>query len=133
MARETKEQRQAREAQEQAAAEAAMAEYYKTVPKRLLEAQALAQKLGVSVHLSLTETGPSVHFEYSDQREKIYIDETLTYQTEQWEMESLESQLHRIKEAQEERAERLKIAQAVFDRITPLEKAAIKEFIHSLR
>lgn len=133
MARETKEQRQAREAQEQMDAELAMAEYYKTVPKRLLEAQALAQNLGVSANLSLTESGPSVHFEYKSESENVYIDTTITYQTEQWELESLESSLESIKAAHHARRQRLIIAQAIFDRITPFEKAAIKEHIYTLR
>ena len=130
MARESKEQRDARLAQEQAAAEAALEAYLLTVPKRLMDAQALAQNLGISVTVSLTETGPSVHF----RDEASVIDDTLTYQTEEWELEYLERKLRDIKEEKEAIARRRAIAQDTWEnRLNPVEREALKEHIHSLR
>ena len=124
MARKLKEERDARLAQEQAAAEAALAAYLLTVPKRLMDAQALAQNLGVSVNVSLTETGPSVHF-YS---EASVIDDTLTYQTEEWELEYLERKLHALREEKDARTARLTLARDVWkNRLTETERAALKE------
>ena len=126
MARETKEQRDLREAQEQAAAEAALAEYLRTVPKRLMNAQALAQSLGISVNVSLTEAGPCVNFCDDD----AMIDELLTYQTEEWELEDLERKLRELKQAQDDRRARVALAQDVWkNRLTEAERIALKENI----
>lgn len=133
MARETKEERLVREAQEQADAELALAEYRASIPKRLLEAQVLAQQLGVNVRLGLTATGPTAQFEYESERDKICIDETITYETEQWELEYLEDRLRQIKQIQENQRIRQKLAQDAFDRLSAVEKSVVKEYIHALR
>ena len=129
MARETKEERLLREAREQAAAEAALEAYLLTVPKRLMDAQALAQDVGVSVNVRLTATGPAVHF-YDESHA---IDDRLTYQADQWELEYLERKLQAIKEEQVARAVRLSLAQDAFARLTEAERAAIKENISQMR
>lgn len=129
MARETKEERQAREAQEQARAEAALAAYLLTVPKRLMDAQALAQSLGVGVNVRLTETGPSVHF-YDESK---VIDDTLTYQTEEWELEYMERKLRDMKIDQEAKIYRRGVAQDVFATLSREQKEAIIENIRYLR
>ena len=129
MARESKEEKQAREAREQAAAEAAYSAYLQTVPKRLMDAQALAQDLGVSVNVKLTATGPSVHFFC----EAAVIDDTLTYQVDEWELEYLERKLRDLKEEKVARAVRVSLAQDAFARLTDAERQAIKENIYMLR
>ena len=129
MARESKEERLAREAREQAAAEAALEAYLLTVPKRLMDAQALAQDLGVNVNVKLTATGPSIYF-YDD---AAVIDDTLTYQTEEWELEYLERKLRDMKEEKVARAARISLAQDAFARLSDAERAAIKENIYMLR
>lgn len=133
MARETKEERAARLAREEAAAQAALEAYYATVPKRLMEAQALANSLCVSTSISLGTSGPIVHFEYDSEKYKCFIDYTLTYQTEEWELESLETQLRDLKEKIDKEAARLKVAQDSWGRLQPLERIVIKEFIHLLQ
>jgi hypothetical protein len=126
MARETKEEKLAREAREQATAEAALEAYLQTVPKRLMDAQALAQSLGISVHVGLTENGPLVSFHDYNHA----IDDRLTYQCDQWELESLERSLLAIKEEQEAKASRLEIARDVWaNKLTEIEKFALKENI----
>lgn len=130
MARESKEERQAREALEQAAAEKALEAYLLTVPKRLMDAQALAQSLGVGVNVSLIETGPRVHF-YDESN---VIDDTLTYQTEEWELEYLERKLRDMKIDQDARVYRRGIAEDAWkNKLTETERAALKENIHWLR
>lgn len=129
MARESKEERLAREAREQAAAEAALEAYLLTVPKRLMDAQALAQNLGISVTVNLTEKGPSVYFH----DEKNQLDDTFTYQTDQWELEYLERKLQAIKDEKVARAVRVSLAQDAFARLTEAERVAIKENIFMLR
>jgi hypothetical protein len=129
MARETKDEKILREAREQAVAEAALEAYLLTVPKRLMDAQALAQSIGVAVNVSLTATGPSVHF-YDD---AAVIDDTLTYQTESWELEYLERKLRDMKIDQEARIYRRGVAQDVFATLSREQKDAIIENIHYLR
>jgi hypothetical protein len=133
MPRETREERDARLAREEAAAQVALEAYLASVPKRLMEAQALANSLYVSTSVTLGPAGPIVHFEYESEKYKVFIDSTLTYQTEEWELESLESQLAKVKEARDEEAARLKVAQTAWEKMTPLERTVIKEFIYQLR
>lgn len=129
MARESKEERLAREAREQAAVEATLEAYLLTVPKRLMDAQALAQNLGVNTNVSLTATGPSVHFF----DEASVIDVTLTYQTEEWELESLERKLREIREEKDARIARLALARDVWkNKLSETERAALKENINWL-
>ena len=110
-----------------------IAMYKATIPKRLMDAQAMACHLGVSTHVSLTETGPSVRFECEDHTNKIYIDDIITYNTEEWELESLERKLNELKKAQDEYNDRRIVANMVWDKLTPDQKHAIKEQIAYLK
>ena len=105
-----------------------LAMYKASIPKRMMDAQALASILGgVAVHLKLTETGPSVRFEYENHRSKIWIDDTITYDTEEWELECLEAKLMEIKVARDACEARLIVAQGAWNRLSDEERAAIKE------
>lgn len=130
MAKETAEQKAARREREEAAAQAALEAYLATVPKRLMEAQALANSLYVSTNVTLAADGPVVHFEYESEKYKCYIDSTLTYQSEEWELESLEGQLQYLKKSVDDESARLVIARAAWEKLASHEKVAIKEFIH---
>ena len=110
-----------------------LAMYKASVPKRLMEAQALASWLGIAVHVSLTATGPSVRFEEENHHDKLYIDETITYETEEWELESLESTLASLKAKRDAYDARRIIAQGAWSRMSEEERAAIKEHIHWMR
>lgn len=112
---------------------AADAVYKAGLPKRLMDAQALASSCGVATHVELTANGPSVRFEYEDHSRKSYIDEKLTYQSEEWEVECLEGHLRALKAERDAAAARLVLAQSVFNRLTDEEKVAIKENIAWLR
>lgn len=133
MARETKEERAERLAREEAAAQAALEAYFATVPKRLMEAQALANSLYVSTSVTLGPDGPIVHFEYESEKYKSYIDATLTYQTEEWELESLEQRLRELKESIDAEKQRFAYAQAIWTTLSETDRKALKEFIHTLR
>lgn len=112
---------------------AAAAVYLAGLPKRLMDAQALACDCGVSTHVNLTVNGPSARFEYEDHSHNRYIDTTLTYQSEEWEVESLEGTLRALKAANDAAVARRNLAQSVFNRLTDDEKVAIRENIHYLR
>jgi hypothetical protein len=107
------------------------AELLKVLPKRLMDAQALASSLGLSVEVSLSEYGPVVQFGGPD--EPGDIDTELTYQSEIWEVEWLEKKLQSLKEEQDARAARRELAQRVFSLLDTDAKAAVKEFIHYLK
>jgi len=131
MPRETKEERVARVAREEAERLAATAAYRETIPTRLMVAVATAQEVGVNTKINLISSGPSVRF-YDDSGEG-YLDETISYNTEEWELEHLERILSTRKDEKDARTRRRGIAQDVWqNKLTVEEKAALKENIHSL-
>jgi hypothetical protein len=119
-------QREAEEAQRKAEKEALR----QTMPSRLMLLAALARTLNVDTDLRLIENGVSLRIR---REESPYIDSTLTYDSEEWEVESVESDLNQIKAENEARAARLAMAQDVWNhKLTKEEKAALKEFIYQL-
>ena len=112
---------------------AVLAAFKAGLPKRLMDAQALATSLCSSTHVELTESGPSVRFEYEDHGNKIYIDTTLTYNSEEWEVASLESDLNTVKLAKEEDARKLACAKSAWGNLTDDQQACIKKYIHYLK
>lgn len=128
MARETKIEKDARLAREQQAAEEALAAYTRTVPKRLADAQALAQSVGVSTQVTLTESGPSVYFYDSNTN----FDDHATYQIDEWELEYIERKLRDLKEEQDAKLRRKLVADAAWARLSTEERTAIKEHIYTL-
>lgn len=103
------------------------------LPKRLMDAQALASKLGVSTHVELTATGPSVRFEYEDHSDNFYIDDTLTYESQEWDVEYIEGKLNELDEKHKAYEARKLVAQSAFGALTDEQKAAVKEFIRYLK
>lgn len=131
MAKETKEQRINREALEANERLFATANYRASIPGRLMVAQALAQEVGITTDIRLTETGPSVRF-YDIHNE--LLNETMCYTSEEWELEYLERRLREIKAEKDGKAARRTIAEDVWNRIlTDSERVAIKENIHYLK
>lgn len=131
MARETKEERQARQALEEQARLVGVTAFKATLPMRLMAAQTLASCVSVPSTVSLTATGPSIHFGSSDYSSG--FDDTLTYESEEWEVEHVERKLRDLKEEQEARQRRRGIADDVWkNKLTADEKAALKEFISYL-
>ena len=103
------------------------------LPKRLMDAQALASYCGIAVHIELIESGPSVRFEYEDHHNKFYIDSTLTYDSDEWEVSDLEGSLASLKAKQDKEAARRVLAQSAFAKLTDDEKSAMKDYIHYLK
>jgi len=130
MARESKEQKLAREVRERLEQAAKTAVYRANVPVRLVAAQALATMVGLQTSVALTETGPSVRF-YDPYNENGF-EEFASYQMEEWELDHLEGRLQSLKQEQEDRILRRKQAEATWEKLTPVERACIKEFIHYL-
>ena len=129
MVRETKEQREARRQQEELDRLAAQEAHRLSMPARLMKMQADAHSVGVSTEVKLTESGPSVHFTYHDGT----FDETISYTTEEWEVEYAERRLREMAEARDAAIARQARAQEVFGALSATDKAAIKEFIYVLR
>lgn len=112
---------------------AADAIYKAGLPKRLMDAQALAGSCGVATHVELTAKGPSIRFEYEDHSNKFYIDEILTYHSEEWAVEFVEGNLRDLKATHDAIAARSLLAQSIFNKLTDEEKIALKENIMWLK
>jgi len=130
MPRETKEQKQLRWAAEEHAALVAKQNFKMTMPAKLAELRKLAPDAGVNVRIDLTETGPIVEFtRWNHDNRGNDFEETITYDTEQWEVESIERRLHEFREEINSRIRRRGVAEDTWARLTAEEKAAVKEFI----
>ena len=133
MAKETKEEKAARMLQEEQVQLAALATYRASIPKRMMEAQALAESVGVSVRVTLIDSGPKLTFRFPYSNDEGYYMEELTYETEEWSLEGVESLLREIKGEQDTKTIRRKLAEETWKNLSDLEKAAIKENIYGLR
>lgn len=101
------------------------ADYFAALPKRLMDMQALATSIGIVVDVILTEQGPSVHF-YNESR-KGGMDETLTYTSEEWEVNMVEDTLKQRKKTQDAIAARTILARGIIAKLSTEEKLALKE------
>lgn len=113
--------------------ETAAAKYKAELPKRMMDAQALALSLGVNVEIELTAIGPQVTFRCRNESDNQYVEKVIGYDTEEWELDYLERELQGLKKAQDEREQRRYFAQAAFSILTNEQKTCIKEFIHYLK
>ena len=130
MPRETKEQKELRRVAEEHSAMLANQEWLKGLPKRIFEAQSMASMItGITVITSLAPTGPIIQF----QNQEPYIDTTLTYQSEKWEMENLEEILLKIKAQKVAFKLQALRAQEIFGSLSSEDKVALRTHIHSLR
>lgn len=112
---------------------AALAKFKAELPKRLMDAQALATSLYVSTHVELTATGPSVRFEYENHKSHTYLDNILTYDSEEYEVQGVEDRLATIKAEKEEDERRLACARSAWSNLEDDQRSCIKEFIHHLK
>lgn len=130
MGRETKEEKAARIAALEAEQEKAFQAYLLTVPKRLMDAVALAKVVGVHTDIELSEKGPLIQFSGDD---RLHPDQ-YSYESVEWELLILERQLADIKEEQDERARLRALAEDLWkNRLTTDERRALKEFIGYFR
>lgn len=133
MARETKEERHARQAAALAAEAARVAEFRKQMPERLMKIEKLAKQLGVQTEVTLTATGPVVHLQ-RDYDNGNGFDDEVSYITEEWEVEHVERKLRELEEEQNERIRKRGIAEDVWaNKLSAEERAALKENIYLLR
>ena len=134
MERETKEERRAlEEAEEFGKAQAALEEYYDSLPKRMMEAQALASEVGIRTSITLTPKGAAVTFHWPDDSNNYSYDEIINYETEPWELDLVETKLKELKAAKVAAELRLQIAKDVYAKLSETERACLKEFINYLR
>jgi hypothetical protein len=112
---------------------AAVAAFKAGLPKRLMDAQALASALCVATHVELTTTGPSVRFEYENHKSRTYLDNILTYNSDEYEVQCVEDRLATIKAEKEEDERRLACARSAWANLEEDQRSCIKEFIHYLK
>jgi hypothetical protein len=103
------------------------AAYLASLPKRLMDMQALAISVGISVDVTLTSTGPSVQFHYETRTGG--INETLTYTSEEWKVNYVQDSINNLKEKQDAAAARTIVARGVISKLSVDEKLALKENI----
>ena len=134
MAKETKEQRELRNAEENRIALAAKEAFKATMPARLMKLQVLASEACVSTRVLLTPSGPAVEFtrhNYSDHMND--LEDTLTYDTEEWEVDHLERLLNSIKEEINERHQRRVLAENLWKDLPESVRTGLKENIANFR
>lgn len=108
-----------------------LAAYRATVPKRMMDASALARSLGVHVNISLLYDSPVAEFTFY--HDGWTSEDSITYTTEEWALRALEMQLQEMKAKQDAKEARRKLAQDIYDKLSTEEKAALKEHIEQLR
>lgn len=119
-------EREAQEAQREQEKEA----FRLTMPARLMRLSALAQQVGIETNIRLIEDGVSLRIQNDS---KPYIDSTLTYNSEVWEVEMIEQELNDIKAEQDAITARRELALTVWAKLSDNEKLAVKENIYNLR
>lgn len=102
------------------------------IHKRLMDAQALAVSMGAEVNVTLTDTGPSVHFFWEHTKSGVDLDEVITYQSEDWEMTFIEEQLDKARLWKDAFERRRELATTTWAALSDEQKIAIKESIFSL-
>ena len=133
MAKLTKEQKIEQEKADRAAHTLALVKYKVGLPKRLMAVRELAGRLGVATHIDLLQSGPEVRFDYEGHTEKVYIDCILTYESEEWEVDSLEQQLTGLEEHINRVEAEIACAQSAMSSLTEEQRQLIKKHIHLIR
>ncbi len=110
---------------------AALATYKAGLPKRLMDAQARALKLGVRCEVTLTEIGPNVTF--SNDEKGHYIETTLSYNSDDWEVESVEHDLQMLQDRADLKEKRRECAQAGWNALTEDQKSCLRDWINWMR
>jgi len=100
-----------------------------TIPGRFKQLNELAKQVGVSTTITLTSDGVQLEFLYTGTP---YIESSLTYDSEEWEVDHVERDLKKIKDEIDAKAARFSLAKTVWARLDDTEKVAVKEFINSL-
>lgn len=107
-------------------AAAELAAYKAGLPQRLVEAKEKAEKLGVRVEIDLTHEGPVVSF-YADDPE-CSIEDTLTYNSNSWEVEYLEGRLCRLQARQDLQRQRMETARSAWATLSDDQKSCLREY-----
>lgn len=129
----TKEEKAAKRLKEQQEYEAQQREereaFLLAMPKRLMDAQALASSCGVYTSVKLTENGAEVTFRDDTNG----INDVIDYHSDCSEIEWLERQLNDLKAAQDARTKRRDDVNALWKDISLEDRKLLKEFIQYLQ
>ncbi len=134
MARETKEEKQLRIAAEEHLALIQKQNFRATMPERLMQLQAISSAAGVNTRVFLNAKGPGVEFtRYEYDNKGSSFEETLTYDSEEWEVDHVERMIRAFKEEIDARAARRALAESTWKSLGEADRRAIKEFITCLQ
>lgn len=103
--------------------------YFKDLPRRLLELTALAKSLNVTADVELSLSGPKIRFYYSDRANNHYIDDFLSYQSDEHDVVEVEYFLKILKDEYDARIFGLNLAKNALNKLTADEQAALKKYI----
>ncbi len=107
------------------------AKFRASLPKRFKEMQLFAESLDVSTSVGLTEVGPTLRFYvYNDGHNELDI--TISYESEEWEIDHASSVLSNIDENKKRVARELTLAKDAFALLTPEEQTFVKLYIKQL-
>jgi hypothetical protein len=112
-------------------AAAELAAYKAALPKRLMDAQTRAGKLGVKSEVTLTPTGPEVTF--FNEEKGHYIETTLSYDSDDWEVECLERDLQLLQDRHDLAEKRKGVAQSAWGNLTEEQQSCLREYITWMR
>ena len=99
----------------------------------MMEAQALAGEVGVDTRVALTPTGPEVFFIWRNHETDYTMEDSISYESEEWQVDYVETKLRDLKTAILAARMRKQIAQDVWaNKLTETEKACVKEFIREI-
>lgn len=131
MAKETKQEKLARQKIEQEQAELNHELHLKSLPKRIADAAKLSESLNINREIKLTATGPEVRF-YTERDNPDIFDIYVNYSSDVWEIEYLEDILRKLQEERTAKAARKTLAEETWVKLSVEEKLAIKENIYNL-
>jgi hypothetical protein len=118
---------------------AKIAEYRAGLPARLMNIVALANSVGASVDINLIKSGPAIRIQIKHREWDDHVvawtkslDETLTYDSEEWQVESVEWFLTNRQKEVEQKEQRRTLATVCWSSLTNEQRSALKEFMHIL-
>lgn len=130
MARLTKEEREAATLEYNRQEQERVKQYKESIPILLFDIQALASSLGIGTYVGLTSAGPTLDIRNSDDP---FFKVTLTYNSEEWEIEDTRQKLDTEKSRRDAKAAQYLVAKSAFDKLSDEEKIAIVENVYSLK
>ena len=99
-----------------------------------MQLQAISSGAGVNTRVFLNAVGPGIEFtRYEYDNRGSSFEETLTYDSEEWEVDHVERMILAFKEEIDARAARRALAESTWKSLGEADRRAIKEFITCLQ